>query len=97
MPVGPGWAISGLMHCSEIARADKRSVFHHGVFPDGQRAADINADRSEFVIAISTQGVGGRARLLQIQNDGVQQREINNARDTNGDGDFEISGRTCRP
>src|SRR5215470_1213501 len=36
-------------------------------------------------VQISTQGVGGCARLLQIQNHGVQQREINNARDTNGD------------
>jgi hypothetical protein len=44
-------------------------------------------------VQISTQGVGGCVRLLQIRNHGVQQREINNARDTNGDGDFEISGQ----
>jgi hypothetical protein len=37
------------------------------------------------------------ARLLQIQNHGVQQREINNARDTNRDGDFESSGQRCCP
>ena len=33
-----------------------------------------------------------RCARLQIQNHGIQQREINNARDTNGDGNFEISG-----
>ena len=44
-------------------------------------------------VQMSTQGVGGCARLLQIQNHGVQQREITNARDTNGNGDFEISGQ----
>ena len=38
---------------------------------------------------------GGRgcARLLKIPNHGVQQREINHARDENGDGDFEISSQ----
>ena len=46
-------------------------------------------------VQISTEGVGGRARLLQIRNHRVQQHEINNARDANGDGDFEISGQCC--
>jgi hypothetical protein len=46
-------------------------------------------------VQISTEGVGACARLLQIRNHGVQQHEINNACDANGDGDFEISGQCC--
>jgi hypothetical protein len=63
-----------------------------GRSPDAATFDD--ARRYQLHLAASG-GVGGCARLLQIPNHGVQQREINNARDANGDGDFEISGQCC--
>ena len=42
--------LSSEQKAGRIARADKRSVFHHGVLPDGQRAADISADLSDSLV-----------------------------------------------
>src|SRR6516164_6800311 len=76
-PPEPTGEASSIMVSSQMANEQRTQV---------QTAANLLSPMNVSMFRISTQGVGGCARLLQIPNHGVQQREINNAGDTNGDG-----------
>ena len=91
-PPEPTGEASSIMVSSQMANEQRTQV---------QTAANLLSPVSVSMFRLprgsdtNSRRIGGCARLLQIPNHGVQQREINNAGDTNGDGNFEISGQ-CR-